>query len=50
MGIKTRLKLKAPLQKSGWLIVKDGHILPPPKMASEASIAPYTLLSKELLC
>lgn len=48
MGRKTLLMLEAPLQKSeGSLIVREDHILPPPKMASETSITPYTLFSKE---
>lgn len=50
MEIKTLVMLEAPLQKSeGYLVVREGRILPPPKMASEISITPYTLLSKERL-
>lgn len=48
VGRKTLLMLKAPLQKSeGCLIIREDRILPPPKMASETSITPYTLFSKE---
>lgn len=47
VGRKMLLMLEAPLHKSECgLIVREGHILPP-KMASETSITPYTLFSKE---